>query len=193
MKLETVGMLEWGQADQGHQMDGVVGVVVVGANGADQEGLGGQAACMESLVWALKLTEFWEHLGGNLRLSVWKYSVATNEVPRLFVHCTCLHKVCVYTCKGQVDNCVSNPYNSSLPRPLSSRRPSVWMGLLENYLSFPDPNAGRLPWECQLIPKESPLKLASGENLITPLISFIGLLTFFINFIINHSVTYWDI
>lgn len=31
-------------------MDGVVGGVVVVANGADQEGLGGQAACMESLV-----------------------------------------------------------------------------------------------------------------------------------------------
>jgi len=31
-------------------MDGVVGVVVDVANGADQEGLEGQAACMESLI-----------------------------------------------------------------------------------------------------------------------------------------------
>ena len=50
LKGETVGMLESGQSDWGHQMNGVDSVVVVAANGADNEDLEGQAVYVESLV-----------------------------------------------------------------------------------------------------------------------------------------------
>lgn len=54
MKVETVGMLEEGQADWGHQMDGVGSVVGVGTSGADRDGLDGQEAYIESLSMSLE-------------------------------------------------------------------------------------------------------------------------------------------
>lgn len=54
MKVETVGMLEEGQADWGHQMDGVGSGVGVGTSGADKDGLDGQEACIESLPMSLE-------------------------------------------------------------------------------------------------------------------------------------------
>lgn len=54
VKVETVGMLEEGQADWGHQMDGVGSVVGVGTSGADRNGLDGQEASIESLPMSLE-------------------------------------------------------------------------------------------------------------------------------------------
>lgn len=54
VKVETVGMLEEGQADWGHQMDGVGSVVGVGTSGADRDGLDSQEAYIESLPMSLE-------------------------------------------------------------------------------------------------------------------------------------------
>lgn len=72
MKVETVGMLEWGQANQRHQMDGMGSVMWIVKNGAGKDGMEGQEACVESLAMSFDghwiLRALWE----NLRLSIWK-------------------------------------------------------------------------------------------------------------------------